>query len=125
MYRFTTSKDYSNIEKNLTSHLRYVKIDNSVEGMDIYIMSIPEMHLEDVKIFLKGKYSKLSNLLKEKIKAFYKLPNNSKMWQILNKDAKLSKHLETKLGCSLYGVDLEEKPNPEEEIWELENKVKV
>jgi len=120
LYRFSKTEYYSKIESRLVNHPRFVTTDSSIPGFDIFIFNIPEEHQEDAKLFMKGKYSKLSDNLKFDIKSFYKLTNNSFIWKVLTKDPKLIAQMETKFGLTkiFHSIDLDEIPDPNEEIWE-------
>lgn len=117
LYRFAKSEDYGKLETTITKHPDYVRIDNSIPGMDLYVFNIPTFHQDDIQLFLKGKYSKISSILKGKIKVFYNLPDRSKVWRILNREDKLIKEMEKEFGCPMFDVDLENKPDLKNEIW--------
>jgi hypothetical protein len=120
MYRFAKTDYYGELEKRLLNHPRLVKMNNSIPGYDIFIYTIPEQHKDDVELFKKGKYSKLSEELKKKIKVFYGLSDKSNLWKILTKDASLVKQLEdtffTPRGF-FWNIDLDAKPKLKDEIW--------
>ena len=120
MYRFSKSDDYFNkVEKVLLTHPLYEKYDNSLskEGFDVFKFRVPDEHYGDVKMFFQGRYSRLGEDLKNKIKFFYKLTPKSYIHQVLHRDKELKKRLESWFGCDMDGVDLEEKPKKEFEIW--------
>lgn len=120
IYRFSTTTFYGKLESRLISHPLFITTIPSTKDFDVFVFSIPPEHTDDIKLFLKGKYSKLSDSLKIKIKVFYKLPENSFIWKVLVKHKSLVDSMEERLGVShvLNGVDLDEKPKMEEEIWE-------
>jgi hypothetical protein len=120
LYRFAKTKFYDDLEKRLLNHPRLVKIDNSIPGYDVFVYSIPEQHLEDIELFKKGKYSKLSDALKTKIKVFYGLNVKSNLWKILTKDESLIKELENAFRTPkgfFWNIDLDVRPKIEKEIW--------
>jgi len=117
MYRFSKADLYFKLEQNILKHKCYAGTDTTHLGYDGFIMNIPEVHLNDVELFMNGKYSKLSGKLKADIKTFYNLNKKSRVVQILDKDKDLVTQMEKEYGCSFKGIDLEEKPKEEEEIW--------
>lgn len=117
MYRFAKSDLYNKLEQNILKHTYYSGIDTSKLGFDCFIMDIPDEYLNDIELFVQGKYSKLSDKLKTNIKTFYNLNKRSRVFQVLDRDKELVKEMEKIYGCSFKGIDLEEKPNQVEEIW--------
>lgn len=118
LYRYSKSDAYSVIEENILKHPNFVKIHNDIPGFDVFEFNIPERFHKDVNLYINGKYSKMSNDAKSMIKNFYNLNDKSRIWQVLNRDDSLRKELELRFGCSFSGVDFDEKPNKNEEIWE-------
>lgn len=118
LYRFSTSEDYAVVENKLIKHPLFRKMDNSIKGFDVFIFDIEEIHLKDVEYFVLGKYSKFSEILKLKIKKFYKLSAKSRLWQIITRDKELVAKMERDFFCSFSGVDLDEKPKLKNEIWQ-------
>jgi len=119
LYRFGKTDNYGKIETNVLNHPLFVKMHNTLPGFDLFEFKIPEMFLKDVELFVRGKYSKLSDKLKQNIKVFYQLHQRSRTWQILTKDKELVKEFEDYYFCSFSGVDLEIKPKLEEEVWKI------
>jgi len=119
LYRFAKTPKYATLEQSIIKHPNFVSIDNSIEGFDLFLMDIPNTYWNDVEEFIYGKYSKISKNLREKIKKFYKLHDKSRIWQILTRDAELVKYMEKEYFCSFKGIDLEERPKLEEEIWKV------
>lgn len=121
VYRFSTTKFYGKIEQRIVKHPLFISTITSIKDFDVFIYSIPSEHREDVKLFLDGKYSQLSDLLKIKIKNFYKLPEKSFVWKVLTKHKSLVESMEKKFGVTKVfdRIDLDEKPKMEEEIWEM------
>jgi len=118
LYRFATSENYALLENNILHHPQFRKINNSIEGFDAFTMEIPEAYLKDLVLYGRGKYSNLSGNLKDKIKTFYNLNPKSRTLQILNRDKELVTELEKEFRCNFNGVDLEQKPKENEEVWQ-------
>ena len=120
MYRFASTSYYDKLENLLLNHPRFIEVDSTIPGFDVFIYSIPEHNWNDVELFKKGKYSKLSKALKFNIKNFYGLKDKSNLWRILTKDEALIKEKELDLMLPkgiLNTVDLDEKPKKKEEYW--------
>ena len=120
VYRFATTDYYSELETRLLKHSYIKRMDTRQSNFDIFEFTIPEEHLEDVKRCRNGKYSKLSESLKLKIRKFYKLTNKSYLWKVLVRDKELVSKFEVSLGLPMgfyWTVDLDDKPKMEEEIW--------
>lgn len=109
-YRFAKSDVYANLENNIINHSCYKSV-YSKNGFDYFIMCIPSKYKFDVKHICDGKYSKISNDLKDKIKSFNNLSNKSRVVQVLNKDTELIKQMEREFMCSFDGIELESKLN--------------
>jgi hypothetical protein len=121
LYRFATTEYYGKLETNLTTHPRFIKIDSSIPGFDLFMYSIPKPNWDDVKLFKKGKYSKFSQGLKLNIKCFYGLSVKSNLWKILTKDESLVKQKEDEFKTPkgfFWNIDLDEKPKMQLELWE-------
>jgi len=120
MYRFAKTDYYGELEKRLYNHPRLVKMNNTIPGYDVFIYSIPEQHKDDIETFKQGKYSKLSEELKKKIKVFYSLSEKSNLWKILTKEDSLVKQFEDAFRTPrgfFWNIDLDIKPKLEQEIW--------
>jgi len=118
LYRYSKSDVYSTVEDNIFNHPNFVKIHNNIAGFDVFEFDIPKRFYTDVNLYINGKYSKISNEAKGLIRNFYNLSDKSRIWHVLTRDDSLKKELEKRFGCSFDGVDFDEKPNKNEEIWE-------
>jgi len=120
LYRFAKTEYYGELEKRLFNHPRFLQLKNSIPGYDLFIFSIPEYIEDDIQLFKKGKYSKLSKELKSMIKLFYKLSEKSNLWKILTKDESLIKQFEDNFRTPrgfFWNIDLDIKPKLEQELW--------
>lgn len=116
LYRFSTAEYYGQLEKTLSSHPLFLGIDNSIKGFDVITMKVPKEHQDDIAIFYNGKFSKLSDKLKEKIINFHRLNKKDRVFKVLFRDSDLEKELSVKFGCSMEGIELEERPVSRNEL---------
>jgi hypothetical protein len=101
---------YSNIENNpmykvfekkcLLNHDNFI-IHDKYEKFNIYGLRIHNEFLDDYKLILQGKYSKISSNAKIQIIRFTQSDKTDKIYQVLFKDPLLKKEIEDKIGCIL------------------------
>ena len=124
--RFSTYERYDEFEKELTNNKQFVRVSHPEKGLDLFEFNIPELFLNDIHMFFRGKYSGFSNLLKCRIldscgMTKYKGKNipdvDSRIYQVVTKDKRLVEKMEKEFECSFDNIDLECKPIKEEEIW--------
>lgn len=101
IYRFIGSENYNTLEKFLINNKYFLKVNEKDKYLTTYIFNLPDEHLEDYHLFLNGKYSKLSEQLKQKIMCFHKLDKKSNIYRTLYKSKELKKELEMELGIKL------------------------
>lgn len=122
LYRYSQdSHYYEYLEPNITGHSMYVGNVTSKEnlaGFDVFKFKISKEYLSDVRIFMEGKYSRIGEDLKQQIIRFYKLDKKSHIFKVLYRDKELQNKLEKLYACSFDGIDLEDKPKKENEIWD-------
>jgi len=123
LYNYQMSVEYVKFERKieLMSEFR-TDYDYGDERQVMYVLEIPEKHLNDVAIFIEGKYSKLSPLLISKILKFWDNKPEMKLMlkNILNGDNYNSKYWEKiKSHYNSTSVDGEYWPRPlmEKEIF--------
>lgn len=111
----------------------FKKVLQNLEGMQMFqesiihdrffisfIFNIPDNLRNDVKLFLEGKYSSLSEVLKNRIIRFHKLKRNSMLYKVLYRDVTLKKFIEMDLNEIIPDdVDLYSVPEQETEIIEI------
>ncbi len=112
-YRKSLSKSYEMMINKIINHPDFIEIISN-EYFDYLLFNI---NVYDLETFLEGKYSKLSNELKYKIKKFYSVNDNHKLAKILSKSEDLRKELELMFGVKIpKDMDLDDKPKNEELI---------
>jgi hypothetical protein len=115
LYRFSTYETYKLLEGELMQHKQFVKHIDLKEYV-VYKFKIPEVYLEDVNLFLHGKYSKMNNIYKNKIIAFNGYMPNHRVSSTLFKKEPLKRHWENYLDLKFdEHMELESKPNLKEE----------
>ena len=121
-YRFSISEDYGKLEEELKKHKNYQGFYDVDSFSVVYRFAIPKEFQKDVETFLEGKYSGLSEKLKNRIRIFFSSNVNpeyvAKILQVLYRSEKLRKKWEEDLGIKISEkAELESKPNKEQEIW--------
>jgi hypothetical protein len=114
-FRYSSHPTYQLLETLLQDHYLFIESIDDKE-FTYFKFKIPRTHIEDVSTFLDGGYSKLSQLLKNKIILFFKLDKKSTMYQILHKGDEYRKQLEERVGGNLEGLELETIPTKENEL---------
>lgn len=117
-YRFVNDDNFTKILKNLTNHKYFIKTKEKDYFTTLVYFKIPEEHLNDIKLFIQGKYSELSEKLKKKILLFYSLSTNGYTAQILRKSPELKNQLELELDTYIpENSELHDIPNSKNEIY--------
>lgn len=117
LYRYSESELFKSFEVRIAKHPNYrYKLDPN-EYEVLYIFDIPE-YKEDVDKFIKGRYSKISANLKERILRFHNYSKEGVMWKILNKDSKLREQMEIQFDTPISTLlELYEIPAIEDETY--------
>jgi len=85
-----------------------------------FVYDIPDKFKNDVELFINGKYSKISEVLKSRIITFHKLSKSSMLYKVLYRDITLKKFIEMDLNEDIPdNLDLYSIPDPDVEIIEL------
>ncbi|MBU0846934.1 hypothetical protein KKH23_07050 [Patescibacteria group bacterium] len=112
VYRYTNHSSFKTLDtllhnSNLFKGHVYVDFCHTCYKMALY-----EQYHKDYKHFIKGRYSSLSEPLKQKILSFYGHKKDEKLGRILYKNPELRKQLEIKFGEPILPtIDLWDKPN--------------
>lgn len=81
--------------------------------------SLPDVYREDFDFILDGKYSKISDLLKDRIKSFHNFRRTSSIFGILHKAPKRKRYLEKRIGMKIpEEVELFEEFNIDKNTYE-------
>lgn len=117
LYRYSESELFKSFESRIVKHPHYRhRIDvNSYEVL--YVFDIIKFK-DDVDKFINGKYSTLSNKLKNSIMKFHDYTIGGKMYQILHKDSKLRKQLELQFNVEISSnLELYDIPELKQETY--------
>jgi len=118
VYRFTGTKAYKEFEKSISSNPLYISHLEHGKSQVTYIMKIPDEFKNDIKLFIGGKYSKFSKLLKGRIRRFHSIDNNSYVMQVINRDKRLREIMENFVGMKLpEDSEVASKPDINIEIY--------
>ena len=98
-------KDLENTIINHKSHITQYYVDES-EEYSMHVFKFVNELIPDYKLFLEGKYSKMSEGAKQLIKINSKSGGTN--WKVLSKNPSLRKYQEERIGQSL---------DPEAEVW--------
>jgi len=117
-YRFVGHETYLKLEEYLTRHRQFTeRIDQN--EFTTFKFRIPDEFVDDCKYFIKGRYSKFSDLLKRRIIKFHKLDPRHRIAQTIFKKRELKMYWENFLEMSLpVDCELDSKPLKSEEIWQ-------
>jgi len=125
VYKFSKDSNYLDLEERLENHSGFIEKMDPNSSLVVFKFEIPKKYWEEVKLVMKGKYSKLSTITKNLILSFHNLGINSRTYKTLFRDKKFKELLETELECDLPDdAELMTKPNLKEEIWEYQNILK-
>lgn len=118
LYRYQGDKIFGEFEQNLQNHPWFSESIDTDHYHVMFKFDIPEEWQEDVDLILKGKYSRISVKLKEKILKFHGSSETRPLGQILSKSPVRRKQLEKELGTSIpKNLDLLDPFKTEEEIF--------
>lgn len=120
LYRNVGDNNFEKLSKNLKAIPTYCTSIKHDKLFTSFIFDIPDNFANDVGLFLKGKYSNLSEVLKNRIIRFHKLKKASMLYKVLYRDMSLKKFIEMDLNESIPdNVDLYSMPEPEIEILQI------
>lgn len=119
LFKITNKKDWDVIYEQLTSNKNYVLDYNcgcNEQGEDLVmiVFEVPEKFKEDYQNFKLSRYSKFSEEYKKKFPRYLAVKNQKEetvVWQIINKSAKLKRDIELDLKLVHGYLD------NQEEIW--------
>lgn len=100
-YRFVGSENYNKLENFLINHKFYICTKEENKYLTSYIFSIPDEYKQDYHSFLDGKFSLLSEKLKQNILVFHGFNKRTNVYKILYKSKELKTELEKELGIEL------------------------
>lgn len=102
--RFSPHEIYQIMEEAIVdTHPLFVKVIDLKDEYTYYKFKIPNEFKEDIYLFLEGKYSKFSSVLKNRITMFHSLKPESNLFQIITGGNSYREKLSKSLGYSIEG----------------------
>lgn len=93
LYNYKMTNQFVKFERSLELLSNYnTDYDYAEKHQVMYVFDIPEEHKTDYQLFLEGKYSKLSELLKNKILKFWGFKEGGLFHSLLYKTEKILNH---------------------------------
>jgi len=114
-YKYSASIEMEEFEEKIKKHPQYVETIDVDQYHVLYKFSIPTRYYEDYKLIIQGKYSRISEIAKERILDFHSAKNNSPLYKILNRDPSRREKMEKELDISISESDELHDPFYEEE----------
>lgn len=119
VYRFFDTEGFKELESVIHKNPNYVKAVEPNSNYTMYIFEIPKLLQSDSKLFIRGKYSRMSTTAKSKIITFHQAKLEDWIGLVLYKQERLKRELENSLNCCLSDdLDLYDKPIKEQESYE-------
>lgn len=126
LYRFNPSKEFFNLEQYFDKRVDFIEKFLVDDFHALYKFKVSDNIKEDYDFILKGDYSKISDISKEKILRFHFLPNDSPTYKILHKCDTRRKDIESKLEVKLPNdIELYDKFKVDNEIYLESYKIKT
>jgi len=85
LYRFNGNIAYSDFEESLKQRTDFVRIEDPDKFTVLYTFKLPEDYKEDIELIMKGKYSEITEIAKNKILKFHSSTKEKPIGQILYK----------------------------------------
>ena len=119
IYRYLPFDSYGGMTRYIQKNPNFTDyVKDKDERFDIFIMQIPEQFKNDVKLLIKGKFSKITEAAKHSILDFHHFNNRSQIYQVLYKSELLRKEKSAFLGCHIpEELELRTIPNILNEKW--------
>lgn len=120
LHRNIDDDEFKGITKNLESIPTFHRSTIHNKFFKSFIFNVPDNFKRDLHLFLSGKYSNLSDVLKNRIIRFHKLTKSSMLYKVLYRDMTLKKFIEMDLNEEIPdNIDLYSVPEKETEIIEI------
>ncbi len=130
LYRFEGTKEFSSYENYLQRHSWFIGENQIDHYHTLYQFKPDKVFMEDFKLIVKGKYSSISEIAKNRILGFHCVTKDKTLGKILYKDNTLKEELEDKLSSkeSIVRIpedlDLHDIFNIDDEIYLNKYKIK-
>lgn len=117
-YRYNNVESFKELERRIRNLPDFYKIINDTNYSITYQLKIPTIYKEDIQKIFEGKYSSITQDLKNLIIKFH--DNESYFEAVLNKSSTLKAFLEKSLDVKIpNNIDLESKPYKQLELWQV------
>ena len=98
---FDVSNDYTMFEEHLEDSMYYVDKYDISSTTTIMVLDIPRVYYEDYDLIMKGKYSEISEYLKEDIRDYHDLTDFSFVYGVLYRKEYAYKLMEARINKGL------------------------
>jgi hypothetical protein len=88
---------YYKLERDLTKHANFVKMYDPTKKSVMFIMSVPEKYRYDYNMFVRSKYSKMSDVYKKTLLKYHGA--NTSLSDVLYRTEAAFIRMERRLGC--------------------------
>lgn len=93
LYDYKMTVSFVQFERSLELMSQYnTDYDYADEHQVMYVFDVPEEHVDDYQLFIEGRYSEFSELLKDKILKFWGFKEGSLFHSLLYKTERVLKH---------------------------------
>lgn len=100
-YRYSASVEMEEFEAKIKRHPQYMETIDVDQYHVLYKFSVPKKHYNDYKSIIKGRYSYISDVAKERILDFHSAGKSSPLAKILNRDPSRRQKMEKELVISI------------------------
>lgn len=124
LFNFSNDSQFAWIDKQLESHSELIE-RYDVEGGEgvMFVFKVPEEYEKDLQRFKKGKYSELSQKLKQETLKLNDLGPDSNVFSAYTKGKKLKRYWAEKFGVDEAVIDeVLSPPDPREEVFRYKTK---
>lgn len=120
LHRNIRDEEFKKVVENLETLPTFAESMVHNKFFRSFIFNIPGTFKRDLELFMDGKYSNLSEVLKNRIIRFHKLKESSMLYKVLYRDITLKKFIEMDLNEEIPdNLDLYSIPEKETEIIEI------
>ena len=123
-YKYNASIEMEEFESKIKKHPQYVETIDVDQYHVLYKFAVPAKYCEDFDLLVKGKYSYISEIAKERILDFHSASKTSPLSKILNRDSSRREKMERELGIVIpKTADLHDPMYEKDECYFNTNKI--
>jgi len=97
LYRFSGQRSFMELEKSFKAMPNFIDTHDPDGFTVLYVFDVPEKHMRNYELFLKGKYSQMSTAYKHRILQFHAVTKSSSIGQILYRSKARKLELEERI----------------------------